>query len=370
MARRVVFLLHGVGQRAPENAADKPAAAAAGWSKGAVELLVKLAKKYDPSSDVSLGPGPDGVRIVPLSYCEIIIRQLMLWDDVGSTDIAKAFDTKFPNFGPGRISQLKGISKTDAPFFWNGPVDVLFYRLFLDREIRTHLREQIAQALTSSATGSLPPCSFICHSLGTSVLHDTLAELLGAPDQFGGFANMDIQFYASVANVSKVLQSVANPHRSMVRPIGAPGDGRSPAMVRQFLNVHNIADPVAHIGMFRPDWDPNATLYRDVEITEPKFIDVHGLVRYLEHPQVHIPILRAACGITITSTAEKKAMQDFAKVKGDKCPAELLELMKRANAIRKEWNDKGDATGPVEFAVSMVHAFKAFEKARAACLGS
>jgi hypothetical protein len=368
MARRVLFLLHGIGQRAPDNAPDKPAAAAAGWSKGAVDLLIKLAKKYDPNSDVSLNPGPDGVRIVPLSYCEVIIRQLLLWDDFGSTDVAGAFDAKFPQLGPGRIGQLQGISKTDAPFFWNGPVDVLFYRLFLDREIRAHLREQIAQALTSSASGALPPCSFICHSLGTSVLHDTLAELLGAPDQFGGIANMDIQFYASVANVSKVLQSVANPHRSRVRPIEAPGDGMTIAGVRQFLNVHNIADPVAHIGLFRPDW--TTSNYRNVEITEPKFIDVHGLVRYLEHPQVHIPILRAACAVNITQEQEKKAKQDFAKIKGDKCPAELLALQKNIKAIKKEWDDKGDATGPVEFAVTMVNVFKAFEKARSACLDS
>jgi len=369
MAKRILFLLHGVGQRAPAGAANPAAAAAAGWSKGTVDLLVSLAKRYDPAADVSLTPGPDGVRIVPLSYCEIIIRELQLWDEAGSSDVAKAFDAKFPHLGPGRISQLSGVSKTDAPYFWNGPVDVLFYRLFLDRDIRTHVREQIAQALTANAVGSLPPCSFICHSLGTSVLHDTLAELLGAPDVFGGFANMDIQLYASVANVSKVLQSVANPHGSQVRPIGSQGDGRTPAMVRQFLNVHHVADPVAHIGMFRPMWDSATSLYRDVETTELKYVDVHGLVHYLEHPRVHIPILRAACGITIDQAAEAKALKDYARVKGDQCPAELDALFKSMTKLKKAWDERGDATGPVDVAVTMAGAFKSFDKARKACLG-
>ncbi|MEP7344019.1 MAG: hypothetical protein ABI877_02070 [Gemmatimonadaceae bacterium] len=367
MARRILFLLHGVGQRAPDDATDKLAAVATGWSKGTVDLLGKLTKKYDSKSDVSLKPGPDGVRIVPLSYGEIILRELMSWDDFGSKDVAKAFDKRFPQMGPGRIGQLQGISRTDAPLFWTGAVDVLFYRLFFDRDIRAHLREQIAQALVSEGAGALPPCSFICHSLGTSVLHDTLAELLVAPEQFGGFANMDIQLYASISNVSKVLQSVANPHGSAVRPIGAAGDARVAAFVRQFLNVHHIADPIAHIGMFRPSWDPAQAFYRDVQIDQPKFVDVHGLVHYLEHPQVHIPILRAACGITIDAATEKKALQDFAKVKGDPCPEALNVLLADAKKVNTAWDNRGDATGPVEFAVAMVDAFKAFERARTAC---
>jgi hypothetical protein len=43
--------------------------------------------------------------------------------------------------------------------------------------------------------------------MGTAVLHDTLAETLASPEQFGSFANMDIQLYMSIANVSKVLRS-------------------------------------------------------------------------------------------------------------------------------------------------------------------
>jgi hypothetical protein len=369
MARRILFLLHGVGQRGPDDATDKPAAAAAAWSTAVVDLLSTLARQYDPNADVSLKPGPDGVRIVPLSYCEIIIRELIAWDEFGSKDVAAAFDKRFPQLGPGRVSQLAGISKIDAPFFWNGPVDVLFYRLFFDRDIRAHLREQIAQALVSDGAASLPPCSFICHSLGTAVLHDTLAELLTAPEQFGGFANMDIQLYASISNVSKVLQSIANPHSSAVRPIGAPGDARIPAFVRQFLNAHHAADPVAHIGMFRPSWDPAVAFYRDVELDQLKFVDVHGLVPYLKHPQVHIPILRAACGITISAATEKKALRDFAKAKGDPCAEALTALGKDATRVSKAWDDRGDAIGPVEFAVAMVDVFKAIGKARTACFG-
>lgn len=368
MARHVLFVLHGIGQRPAAGAADGPADVANGWWTSTVDLLMKLAKKYQPDIDCSLNPSPTGIRIVPLSYCDLIVRMLESWDDVGSSDVAAAFDAKFPAFGAGRLSQLKGISKRDSGLFWGGPVDVLLYRLFLDGDIRTHVREQIARNLIgSSVGGQLPTCSFICHSMGTAVLHDTLAELLAAPDQFGGFANMDIHLYASVSNVSKVLQSRFNPHDSPVRPLGAPSDSRFPACVRTFVNAHNTVDPVAHIGMFRPKWDPAVCDYLDVEEARLKWIDVHGLVHYLENPSVHIPILRAACQITIDAATEKKAIKAWVDSKGDDCPEALEALKRKVVKLKADWDAKGDAFGPVEVAVSLTDVWRAFEDARAAC---
>src|SRR4051812_16292032 len=166
MARHVLFLLHGVGQRAPAGSTDKPKDAAATWWKDAVDILVNAAKKYDPAIDFGLNPTANGVRIVPLSYCDIIVRELSAWDDFGSSDVAGAFAKRFGSvLGAGRLQQLKGISATDAPFFWGGPVDLLFYRLFFDGDIRTRVREQIAQALVASTVnGVMPTCSFVSHS--------------------------------------------------------------------------------------------------------------------------------------------------------------------------------------------------------------
>ena len=363
-----MFLVHGIGQRASDGAVDGPADAAASWSKVPVELLMKLARKYQSDIDFSLNPSPTGIRIVPLSYCDIIVRQLEAWDEFGSSDVAGAFSAKFPSMGAGRLGQLKGISKRDSGLFWGGPVDVLLYRLFLDGDIRTHVREQIANGLIGSSVGGvLPTCSFICHSMGTSVLHDTLAELLASPQQFGGFANMDIHLYASIANVSKVLQGRFNPNDSPVRPLGTPSEARLPACVRTFVNAHNTTDPVAHIGMFRPKWDPTVCDYLEVEVAKLKWVDVHGLAHYLENPSVHIPILRAACQITIDAAKEKKAIKTWEDSKGDNCPESLEVLKKKVQKLKADWDDKGDAFGPVEVAVSLVDVWRAIEDARAAC---
>lgn len=368
MARHVMFLLHGIGQRAPDGSTNKAADAAASWSTAPVELLIRLAKKYEPDIDCSLNPSPTGIRIVPLSYCDVLVRELEAWDAFGSSDVAAAFGDKFPTIGAGRLAQLKGISKRDSGLFWSGPVDVLLYRLFLDGDIRAHVREQIAQGLIgSSVGGTLPTCSFICHSMGTAVLHDTLAELLASPQQFGGFANMDIHLYASVANVSKVLQGKFNPNDSPVRPLGTPSDSRFPACVRTFVNAHNLSDPVAHIGMFRPKWDPTRCDYIDIEETTLKWIDVHGLVHYLENPRVHIPMLRAAFQIQIDAATERKASKAWQDAKGDKCPDALEALRKRVLKLKGDWDDKGDAFGPVEMALSLVDIWRAIDDARAAC---
>ena len=124
---------------------------------------------------------------------------------------------------------------------------------------------------------------------------------------------------------------------------------------------------VAHIGMFRPKWDPNVCDYLDVEVAKLKWVDVHGLVHYLESPSVHIPILRAACQITIDAAKEKKAIKTWEDSKGDNCPESLEVLKKKLQKLKADWDDKGDAFGPVEVAVLLVDVWRAIEDARVAC---
>jgi hypothetical protein len=270
------------------------------------------------------------------------------------------------------LKQLAGISAAEAPYFWNGPVDLLFYRFLLGPDIRAHVRSQIAHALATSGApgGGMPSCSFIGHSMGTAVLHDTLAELLSNATQFGGLASMDVQMYASVANVSRVMRSFADPHRSAVRPNGAVGDPATPAKIGAFVNVHHIADPVPHIGMFDPKWDPTKCFYIDVNVERMKWIDVHGLIHYLENPRVHIPILRTVLAADIDEATEAKAVKAYDARIGDKCPEALSALVDEVAILKKEWDDRGSGVGAVDVVMELVHVYKAFANARTACLGA
>jgi hypothetical protein len=138
--------------------------------------------------------------------------------------------------------------------------------------------------------------------------------------------------------------------------------------VKNFMNVHHIADPVPYLGLFSPPWDPTVCNYFDVSIDVLKWIAVHDYTHYLEHPGVHIPVLRTACEITIAKATQDKAIAKWAASKGDPCPDALEALKQKALAIKTAWAMKGDAVGPVEFAVTLVDAYRAFEDARAACV--
>lgn len=366
MPSHVLFLLHGIGQRAPAGATDQPRAAADAWPKAPVELLLGLARKYAPEVEVSLKADTEGIRIVPLSYCDLIVRQIADWSEFGSGDVAGAVRQRFATVAP-LLGALQGISEPDAPFFWSGPVDLLFYRFFFDQDIRTHVRTQIADALTPSGAGdTMPSCSFICHSMGTSVLHDTLHEMLVDPDTFGGFANMDIQCYASIANVSTVMRSLIDPHASAVRPIGALPGNHVQASVRRFINVRHSVDPVVLLGLFRPFWPTDKRFYRQVTIEQLKWTDVHGLVKYLEHPRVHIPILRVVCGAEIDRRTEEGAIEEYEDSAGDPCPDALQGLRERVRLLREMWEARGTQS-PVDFAVALIDAWKAFDRARREC---
>jgi hypothetical protein len=302
MARTILFLIHGVGQRAAAGSSNPSRDAAVTWWKAPVESLVTQARTYAPHVDFGLTCGANGVKIVPLSYCDLIVEQLERWDDVGSTDIAGAVKKQFPDLGLPYVESLADISAADAPAFWSKAVDILLYRAFHDRAIRVHVREQIRRAIVDNATGGqLPGVAFVAHSLGTAVLHDTLAELFLNPQEFLGLVNMDVLVYCSLANVSKVLQSVVNPHESPVRPFGASGLGQP--RVRRFINVHHKYDPIPYIGMFRPAaWSPAMCAYQASEPSHITAVNTHAYVEYLRDPRVWAPLFECILDVPLSSS--------------------------------------------------------------------
>ena len=362
MPSRILFLLHGIGQRAPAGSANRPGDAAASWPKAPVQLLIDLAKRYKPDVDIGLDPGPTGIKIVPLSYCELIVSQLDEWGAL-SNDAPAMLKDKLPALGT-EIDALGQVTGEDATAFWNGPVDLFFYRFFMDQAIRTHVRQQIQAAMTADVTG----VGFICHSMGTAVLHDTLAEIFDDPATFGALANMKVLLYASIANVSSVFQSIADPHISTVRPKRSlKSGGRGLARVDVFVNAHHLLDPVPHLGMFRPKWDAARSFYFDIDTGPPKWIDVHGLVKYLLNPRVHVPIIETMCNAEISETKKKEETQKYDAMVGDPCPAALAKLTADVSAVRSAW-DATNKKGAAQCVATLVQAVKAFDAARKACI--
>jgi hypothetical protein len=366
MARKILFLIHGIGQRAPDDATDKAAAAASAWATPFVESLVSLAKEHAPGVEVGLDAGPSGVKIVPLSYCDLMIQQLDAWDSAGNKKVAAAVARQFPGLPAEYVDALRDISMADAPFFWRAGVDVLLYRVFNDVAIRSHVRQQVTRALfDNAANGVLPACGFISHGMGTAVLHDVLAEIFANPQEFGGFVNVDIDIYVTLANVSKILEDVANPHRSPVRPFGTTGMGR--ARCRSFVNAHHVADPFAYLGLFAPDWDPAATPYRDVSIDRIKDPNPHSFERYLENPRVWVPLFRALLEQSIGKGDLEALVAEYDATPADACPQALDDLVQAVQVLADAWKNRAGAVGTVQFAVAATQAARLIEETREKC---
>jgi hypothetical protein len=368
VARAILFVIHGVGQRAPEGAADPAKMAADTWWREPVDTLLALAKKHAPTADFGLNAASDGVKIVPLSYCDVLVDELKGWKSFGSSDVAEAMRESFPGLAAEYLEELRDISTTDSSFFWSKAVDVLLYRVFLDQRIRAHVRGQIVRALSENVyRGRLPAVSFVSHSLGTAVMHDTLAELLLDPQEFGGIANVDILAYISLANVSKVLSSGVNPHESIVRPFGAPGQVGK-AKVRRFINARHDLDPIPYIGLFRPSWDPVTSNYSPVtmdRITDP---NTHSFVEYLKHPGVWAPLFEAILdrGVTPSELDALVALHNERKV--PKCADALDQLRDEVQDLAAAMDVLKPAS--VWQAISaFTRAARVLEEARAACAG-
>ena len=368
MARKILFVIHGIGQRAADDAVDKPRTIAETWPGDLITNFLKLAETHAPGVDIGLNPGVNGIKVVPLHYCDILTEQLERWDSLGNKKVADAVAKQFPGLPAQFVDVLRDISMADAPYFWRGGVDILLYRVFHDIAIRSHVRAQVTRALFDNAVnGVLPSCGFITHSMGTAVMHDVLAEIFANPQEFGGFVNMDIDIYVSLANVSKILENVANPQKSPVRPFGAPGIGR--ARCRAFVNAHHESDPVPLLGMFNPDWSTTTMPYRDVRIERIKQPNTHAYDGYLENPRVWIPIFRTMLEAPISKADEADFIAEYDATPPAACAQALDDLRQAVKDIGEAWKNRADAVGTWQFVVAVTKARRTLAEAKEQCFG-
>ena len=368
MARKILFVIHGIGQRAPDDAVDKARFAAENWPGDVITNFLELAGKHAPGVDIGLNPGPAGIKVVPLHYCDIIIDQLARWDSLGDKNVADAVAKQFPGLPAQFVGVLRDISTADAPYFWRGGVDILLYRVFHDAAIRSHVRAQVTRTLFDNAVnGVLPSCGFITHSMGTAVMHDVLAELFANPIEFGGFVNMDIDIYVSLANVSKILENIVNPQKSPVRPFGAEGIGR--ARCRAYVNAQHEFDPVPYLGLFNPEWSTTATPYRNVRIERIKQPNTHAYQGYLENPRVWIPIFRTLLETPISKADADALIDEYDATPPPACAQALDDLRASVKSIAEAWKNRAGAVGTWQFVVELTKARRVLAEAKARCLG-
>ncbi len=288
MVKHTLFLVHGMGRHTGGS-----------WHEPIWKKLVETSGRYAFFEDEKL---EDWAEPVAIDYDGFIEKALKRWSDQAenfSTFAAKN-ELRFAD----DLDWLKKVSAADAGFHISHVIDVLIYRFFKLEQ------GQIQDAAKLAITKRIQMCrdqdsasqfTLVAHSLGTAVAHDALAELGGAatldgkPNAFSA-KNFSFRSIHMLANVSRVVQTEPKVYKSVVRP----GSGGNAYCDRMFSPRHEL-DPFMLPMPFEPvDWSG----YVGEKVRHFHYWDIHDFAHYLDHPRVHVPILRSLTRSTAITKAE------------------------------------------------------------------
>ena len=363
--RQIIFVLHGIGAHTD------------GWER---EFVDPLHEAYDQYPELKKTPIDERFKFVALGYDALLREIVQTWAD--NAAIIGKFDA---DLGKTVASKLVGWLKDagelkDNPV-WTHGVDVLLYRGI--RLVREHVCTKIAAMMLKEITAQhqqfgRSSWSVVAHSLGTAVIHGTLARLTTPNDGWPGALAFQPEYeqanvVAMVANVSKVLElkTKAEPYDAYghdedggVRHTLAPGfPGQSGRACRYYLNLRHKLDPITLPKMFAPQqWpDPGALAavpprYQYIELEHVHQVNTHDFAHYIRNPKAHVPLFRALVSPEHISPDEfekkKLAFPEFGPIGHDAAVMarqKLLDLMPAVSddwiAIIKAWKGLADLAG-------------------------
>lgn len=322
MSKHLLFLVHGMGIH-PANL----------WANDVINRLTSLSQKY---AFFNKHPLDTFVKFVPINYDPMFDTILSKWskDSSNITAFAKGIELKDAD----ALSWLQNADQKEKNFFWTHCTDVILYRFYkiVRDAVRIEVVRQIAEALNNEfkQSSDTPMCSVMAHSLGTAVAHDCLQFLGSGPQgQTNPYAPNHFKFqnFFMLANTSNLLKTDINPYISLVKS----GNQSDPsAYCYNFYNVRNEFDPVAFTGKFIPE--PAWTYgYRDISINHIHQVNVHDWLTYLDHPNVHIPILKSVSAFNaVTPGEEKQAIAEFPQFKPSGIFTDATLAANRLDAIK------------------------------------
>ncbi len=285
--KKTLIVVHGMGQHDDASL------------KKSVQDAFKAAFALYPSLQ---GTTPASVvDIVPVSYNAFFdkYRKKPKTPAASLADRLAAVDGSVP-FVPRAVSAINGLeaSLAEDKFFTTHWLDVILYYLtVLSERARLHVAEAIA---TSVARVGGANVHVLAHSLGTAVVHDTLAKAYGPAnlmsDRNRALNLSPVQHRLGgvhmVANVSRALQTFVKAGDSIVRP-GPLGCTSS------FTEYRHKLDPIPRIKPFDPtdngEWVTHSTFRLAYKLVQPSSVtaaNVHDLGHYLAIPEIHLHLFR------------------------------------------------------------------------------
>lgn len=356
---KVLFLIHGMGAGArPSNDPH--------WHTDVVAGLRRNAKPFGHDKDLVLAsPKAGQILVVPLTYHQFFDDIRTKWlaqspSEVGWLPLLQGLAISDPQ----ALAKLPGWVATAGKFFWTHVLDVLLYRYVADFTvpIRDEIATQIAEAWHKADldNGANTDVHFVAHSLGTSVLHDSIATLASEPS-FGAGTHL-ISTIITCANVSSVLETNFGAYTSADRPIDAapPPDGMT---AMQYSYRHEL-DPIAAVKAFRGDlhgWP--ASGYHDEVPIDVKDWNVHGYSHYVDNPITHLRLFQRLWPKEPWAARRDPAIQAYKDSPGTPCPVAIAQARLELKAIL---NNPVPET-PIGLLDVVAKVVGVFQDARSAC---
>jgi hypothetical protein len=288
-----LFLVHGMGVHETDS-----------WVDDVKEKLQEVAGRYEYFDGVDL---EDRINFLPISYDEKLAELLTLWKENTSEMQSFLNDQELdPGLNiPTVLGWLDNADEKEKNLFWSHVSDVLVYRFFLTYQasIRASVALQFVEGINwiKENNPDNQGSTVVAHSLGNIVAHDAL-HMLGTNqfDDIQAFEPEDWTFQNlfSLANVCRIMQTDFDPYESIIRPVSAGGD----AYYYYFINAYHELDPFTLACRFAPDnWSEG---YLDLTLSHFHHWNIHGFNHFLDHPRVHIPLLKSITSMDCISQQE------------------------------------------------------------------
>lgn len=292
----MVLVIHGIGTHKP------------GETKKVIANGLNQAAKNFGLENFDIN---DKVEFFQFNYSDFL-------DEIRLKDAKKAGELvdhlsllKGHGLGEDAASKLVAFfAEADEDKFFNTHwLDVIYYGLmFWGEKIRVDLAKKLNDLMIEREQGNRK-LHIVAHSLGTAVLHDTLAKLFRKDtDITSKVPQLDVDRFKidsiwTVANVSRLvnlLNDIADPNTSIVQ---SDSDG----CTRLLYNIKNEFDPFTWFKEYKRPINHGG---RHIKVKTIREIDTHDLKEYMEAPNVAEAFLENVLDISIS---EEQYIQGVSK---------------------------------------------------------
>ncbi len=208
-------------------------------------------------------------------------------------------------------------------------LDVALYcNTYLGEMIRSQLATLLCQSMKEFGNDKV---HVVAHSLGTSLLHDTLHKLFRDDSEFrdgisdypvGEFNIESVWWLANVSRLTSLVSGQKKPYES--RAI----NGRF-GCIEHIVNVANKYDPFTWLRQYDPTQHPQhvPSYTRNIEQTSVKSWNPHKFENYVAHPEVAIRMIQRFSTLDVSRYISDESVKEAVSLyEADSLPGAVEEL--------------------------------------------